>query len=531
MLRQLARVADLDRYQASAGLWRAAEFVAAEAAGLTDISVREHPADGAARWWSFAAPRGWTPLTARLRVDGAVALDHADTPFAVATYSAAARGTMPLAAEPTAGAVVVADAAAYRRGGFVADLVAAGAAGFVTDATARVDADGTQARGRIELPPGSPLFAFSLTPQELQSVRRVGGSAVVTVGVDGAATMPVVSATLPGRGAGEVWLTAHLCHPRPSANDNASGVAALLGAARVLAGMRDWAPEHTIRFVWGPEYLATVACLHDLPPPVALINLDMVGEDQALCGSPFVLERPAETLAAPLGVLAEHVVAEVFARTGGDPGTWVAEPFLGFSDHALAADPALGRPSVQFCHPRDRFNHSAADTLDKVSPVELRRSAAAAAVLARLVAGGDGIDVRPIVGDWCEREMAAVAGVEGAWGDGLRRHVAELAAALRGSPIRAAAARFPLQRRWSGPLNVRAMTGDMPAATQAAVERLVAADKLNLALLFNFGIRIDGVRGRDEVIDHTSYSLRRPLDRAVAHQLLDAMVESGWVRQ
>ena len=79
-------------------------------------------------------------------------------------------------------------------------------------------------------------------------------------------------------------LTAHLCHPRPSANDNASGVAALLAAAGcwpTLPGGGGCA----VRFLWGPEFLGIAAYLHDVvhagraPVPVLALNVDMAGED------------------------------------------------------------------------------------------------------------------------------------------------------------------------------------------------------------------------------------------------------------
>jgi hypothetical protein len=562
----LRQISEFDRYQASAGLAEAAGVVAraARAAGLSDTGVCEYPADGSVRWWSFRAPVAWTPRTARLTVTrpdrALLAVDHARAPFSVATYSAPVHATLPLVAlagpgacPDVSGAVVVADRDSYLRGGFLAAMAAAGARGFVTDAPARDRGDGVLVPGRIELPPDTGLFAFSLTPEQLSGVAkaaRQGGLATVTIDVDRSAAMPVVSAVIPGTTSEEVWLTAHLCHPRPGANDNASGAAALLGVAGVLAAMRRerdpvtgaaWAPRHTIRFLWGPEFLCTAASLHDRRRPVALINLDMVGEDQARCSSPFVVERPAETIPSPLAALAEAAVAEVFTGTSDEPGTWTAEPFLGFSDHALTADPAVGVPSVHFCHPRDRFNHSAADTVDKVAPGEIRRAVAAAAVLARLIADG-GMESpagdrenAEIVVAWCGRETdAARAGAvaAGAWADGLRAHVTALTAAVRdGAPAawpRLGSDSPVLYRHWEGPLNVRAMTADMPAARRSAVEALVARDKLVLSLLFNFGIRIDGRRTREEIVAHTSYSLRTPLDHTIARQLLDAMVESGW---
>ena len=92
----VARVSAHDRYQASLGLERAAEAVAAAAAaaGLQDVGVQRFAADGRPQWWTFRAPVSWTPLTARLAVLAGPgphgreiwSVDHAEQPFTVATY-------------------------------------------------------------------------------------------------------------------------------------------------------------------------------------------------------------------------------------------------------------------------------------------------------------------------------------------------------------------------------------------------------------------------------------------------------------
>jgi hypothetical protein len=610
----VARVAAHDRYQASLGLERAAAVVAdaAEAAGLTDVTVDRYNADGRAQWWSFRAPVSWTPLTARLTVhagrDAAapplLALDHAGQPFTVATYSAptpAGGVTAPLVpvtgdgppGPAVAGAVALVDRAAYLRGSLLADLTAAGALGLITDAPWKGTGDDRerggagrhpegsgqrpdgvgQHPGRIELPPDSALFGFSVTPEQFRLLASAAGRGAVVraeVTIDRTAAMPVVSGVLPGDGSGgEIWLTAHLCHPRPSANDNASGVAALLGAAAALSRWRRAdaraGTRHAIRFFWGAEFLGNAAVLHGRsragggPLPEALINLDMVGEDQALCRSPFVVERPPETTPTLLAPLAEHVVDRVFAATAHSPGTWSPSPFLGFSDHALYADPSVDRPAVQFCHPADRFNHSAADSLDKVSRVEMIRATTAGAALAHTLAcGGPSRAVlTDVVDRWCAAERSAAedtvrrlgrAGTD--WGRGLAAHVDRRAAALRalaaGAPVEEARALAegrtgddpalvgggrPVRRAWDGPLNLRAMLGTLPPASRARLGGMIAEDKHHLSVLFNLAIRADGRRDRASVITDASYALRRPLPPDTTAVLFDALLESGWVTQ
>ncbi len=574
VMHDLARVSAFDRYQASLGLAQAADVVAEAAvgAGLSDVDVRRYPADGAAQWWTFRAPVSWTPLRAAIRVlvgsspRPLLEVDHAAQPFAVATYSAPtgpsgrtaplvrATGT-PLGRE-FSGAVAVVDRAAFTSGSLLADLLAAGALGLVTDAPWKGNAD-LPHPGRIELPADSALFAFSLTPPQFATVAAAaehGAVADVVVEVDHTAMMPIVSGVLPGKDADEeVWLTAHLCHPRPGANDNASGVAAILGIARALAEMRarDAAAgtRRAIRFFWGPEFVGTAAILHRHAGgtlPTALVNLDMVGEDQVRCGSPFVVERAPETRPVLLTPLAEHVVAQVFAATAEHPGRWQPSPFLGFSDHSLYADPSIGRPAVQFCHPDDRFNHSAADSLDKVSEMEMLRSTAAGAVLAHLLAddGPDPCELRALVDRWCEGEAAAadrIARERGAWGRALRDHVLRAnddmrALAAGAEPVPARSARLPddgpaVRARWDGPLNLRAMLAELPVPSRTVLTGLIAEDKQHLSVLFNLAIRADGRRSRRMAIAETSFALRRPLDDAVVNRLFDALVESGWVAE
>jgi hypothetical protein len=578
VMRQLGQVSAFDRYQASLGLEQAADVVAqaAEAAGLSQVEVQRFHADGAAQWWSFRAPVSWTPIRAGFEVlDRAgrttLSLDHAEAPFVVATYSAAtppggALGRLERVrrvdhiAALRPGAIAVLDRSVFAQGSVLGDLAAAGALGFVTDAPGK-GTPGDVATGRIELSPQSELLAFSLTPGQFSVVADAadqGARVRVDVEVDRTAAMPVVSGVLPGaQDADEVWLIAHLCHPRPGANDNASGVAALLGVAATLAALRRrdaaFGTRRGIRFFWGPEFLGSAAVLHQRMVlgrgglPSALINLDMVGEDQELCRSPFVVERPPETTPSLLGPLAEHVVDEVFQATSRHPGRWSPSPFLGFSDHALFADPSVARPAVQFCHPDDRFNHSAADSLDKVSPVEMLRATAAGAVLAQILAddGSQREDLRELVDRWCLREEISAAQVAGeadaAWGEGLVQHVQRLNAAMRalaaGAPLPEApgaagsAAKGPLlRRRWDGPLNLRSMLGELSAPTRVRINTLISSDKLCLSVLFNLAIRADASRDADQIITETSFALRRPLDPAVTLELLAALTESGYIQ-
>lgn len=404
-LADVATVAAFDRYQASAGIAGAAAAVAerATAAGLRDVAVLTFPADGTRRWWSWSAPVGWTPRRARLSLDGRPVVRYPEQPYTLAAYSAGFPGarTGPVVrwsrvrdGAPAGGAVVVLD---------TPDPVGAVLRRLTDDAALAVVADPLAGRsgrvpgqvGRLELPPGARLAAFSVDAPCLDDLRRAADTAAracVEVEVETGAALPVVTGVLPGDG-DEMLLTAHLCHPRPSANDNASGVAALLAAGRVLATLPG--AGCAVRFLWGPEFLGTAAYLHDVahagraPVPVAAVNVDMAGEDVARCGGPLVVERGPDGVPSFLPALAERCAAllppaarSYSGAVPADAWSWRSAPYAGGSDHAIAASEPTRCPVVSLGHWPDRFNHTSSDTVATVDGAELRRTATVAAVTA-----------------------------------------------------------------------------------------------------------------------------------------------------
>ncbi len=413
----VAALCEHDRYQASAGIDAAAAYVAdrAEAAGLVDVTVLRFPADGTRRWWTFAAPPRWTPLRASVHVAGEPLLRYPQRPYSLAANSAASRPRrLPVvrwsAAErpDPAGALVILDDAALPP--VLGELVARGAAGVVTDPLAGRSQRWPGQVGRIELPAGCPLFAFSATEPELVVLRGATHADVAVEVSREVGTLPVVTGRLPGTGRyddrGELLLSAHLCHPRPSANDNASGVAALLGIARAHAALGVGAP---VRFVWGPEFVGMAAYLHDVvhagraARPVAAVNVDLAGQDQRRCGGPLVIERAPDELPSPLSAVAQRCAALIppVARSYSgavpcDTWAWRATPYVGASDHAILAGRPTECPAISLGHWPDAANHTSADILDLVDPDELRRTATIA-----------GATIAALRGTPCDPELAA----------------------------------------------------------------------------------------------------------------------------
>ena len=98
----------------------------------------------------------------------------------------------------------------------------------------------------------------------------------------------IPTAVIPGQDRSkEIVFSCHLDHPSPGANDNASGCAGVLEAARVLhrlvAEGRLPQPQRTLRFIWPCEVECTIALLNARPEfarrTLATIHLDMIGGD------------------------------------------------------------------------------------------------------------------------------------------------------------------------------------------------------------------------------------------------------------
>ncbi len=255
-------------------------------------------------------------------------------------------------------------------------------------------------------PKAFPYMALFLTPEEAgkgipvitvpqataQKLRRMlekGESVVVRVAVEaeygGEASFPYAT-TLIGEGEEEVHVVAHLCHPSPGANDNASGASAAAELAVVLHTLLGEGvlekPPAAIRFLWVPEYTGTLYYMARLgfDKVRAAINLDMVGGRLEDTGSALLVigsppyERSYLDLIARMA--ADHLVFEglTFGGVRGAPKVrFGVVDYDAGSDHDVYA--AHGVPTLMINEWPDRYYHSSMDDADKIDPRILRLAA------------------------------------------------------------------------------------------------------------------------------------------------------------
>lgn len=185
----------------------------------------------------------------------------------------------------------------------------------------------------------------------------------------------------------EIIITAHLCHPSPGANDNASGAAGLLELARALKQLIDQKtldpPKRTIRFVWIPEFIGTVPWMeyHEakIKNAISCINLDMIGEHRLKIGHPLEVNLAPYSTPSILNDIASLFIKKIADHPKGIaingtkvPMSYRLMSFEGGSDHVLFTDSYFGIPSLMFGH-ADPYYHSSMDTVEYCDSTELKR--------------------------------------------------------------------------------------------------------------------------------------------------------------
>lgn len=425
----LESVRTLGRYHrvhGSPGYAAAAKWVQEQArdAGMRDAVVESFPSDGKTKYAHFRSYLGWDAKSAQLdevSPNSRPVARFPELPVALADYSQDAdvkaqlvnvgsgaraadyqgldvKGKLVLASGPLP---VVHKLAVEERGalGILSD--------YPNQTTAWSGDDQDLVRwGHLSPYQTKNSFAFMLSKRQangyrarLAAAEKITLHAVVRARMT-PASLDVVTATIPGTdpSAGEVVLTAHLCHQSAGANDNASGSAAILQVARTLnraiqAGTIA-RPRLTIRFLWTPEIAGSQAWLtrHPEVKIVGGIHMDMVGALLGATHSTFHLSRTAQTLPHVLNDIGKAFFNEVtkasaqYAERGGDPYAGFATPggsrdvFLGDmrpmelgSDHQVFQASGWGVPMLYFHDWPDTTIHTNKDQPENLDATKLGR--------------------------------------------------------------------------------------------------------------------------------------------------------------
>jgi hypothetical protein len=421
----VAQISRFHRIQGSTMFHEAAEYVRNELLklGLSDAVIEQFPADGKSKYWTYTSPVGWIVRSAELRLvepEEKLICTYEDLPQCLHAFSNATplegvtaelvdigAGTKPKDYEgkdvkgkfvlATGRAKIVHEQAVYKYGalGVITDTITYEMPN-VRESLDVPDAHAYQAIWPSAQEVAKVTFGFSLSKRQgnhLRSLLKNGKAVKLKAKVD-AKLFPfyedVITATIKGvqKPEEEIFLIAHLCHPKPSANDNASGSGLLLEIARTIKTLvvsgKIQPLARTIRFFWVPETLGTTAYLssHEGVSTrlVAGINLDMVGQNQELCKSTLNLDRTPDSLPSYLNdyvfSLMEQSVKEFDTQTAFGSGStfrYRSTAFSGGSDHAEFTEATIRVPCVMLLQWPDLYYHTSMDTIDKVSEDSLKR--------------------------------------------------------------------------------------------------------------------------------------------------------------
>lgn len=408
------RISQFDRIQASEGWHDSAVWIQGELKkmGYENAKIEGWPSNGSTFYYTYRTPIGWRAKSAelwRLAPDKRKLCSYEEIPLTLVKHSHSADVEAELV-DVGSGIGDVSYLEKDVRGKIV--LATAYTGDVMREAVIKRGALGVITWYPPDVRPGYPNlirytaiwptweerekigFGFNVSKNQgwlLKKMLDEGKKVVLKANVQAEyyeTQVEILTATLQGSTNPEieVMIIGHLCHPLPSANDNASGSGGMLEMARALKKMVNSGliepPRRTIRFLWVPEFAGTYpyikAHLERTRNTLAVINCDMIGEDLHLTGGTFNITRTPDSIPSYLNdvvvnftLLAESL--NLRSESGSrHPFAYKIRPFGGGSDHYVFNDGALRTPSVMFGH-GDIFHHTSLDTMDKVDASELRR--------------------------------------------------------------------------------------------------------------------------------------------------------------
>ncbi len=447
--RNLDRVTLYHRTRASSQFRQAAEHIRDElrSYGYDDARIIEYPADGKTMFGTQKSRPAWDVNFAELwelkENDGAWERarklgDWDAVPLTLAQDSLTGGATAGLvdigrgtadsdyAGKDVSGKFVLTES----QPGAIADLAVGkyGAAGIISYApnqrTAWWKEDDRLVRwGHLDSFPDVETFAFMISLGEARRLQqrlargeelRFHGKVDAYHNTKGKYSL--VTASIPGADKTlrneEIVFTCHLDHPRPGANDNASGCVAILEAARTLKKLIDEGryarPDRTIRFIWPAEIEGSIIYLTADPKAAARIkaniHMDMVGGNAntkavfRVSGGPPSQPHFISDLGHEIGAFV-NAQTEIHASGGDTPFDLTApeggkeaqnavmEGMSLGSDHQIFNEGTWRIPGIYLHDWPDRYIHTNYDTPANIDPTKLKRAAFIGLTTALYLAG------------------------------------------------------------------------------------------------------------------------------------------------
>ncbi|GAB6148440.1 M28 family peptidase [Stetteria hydrogenophila] len=403
--RILKAFTSFNRVQLGRGLREALEWLEYEVyergpetveASLVEVSTSHLPD-------SYPPPPGWTVHQAWLEVSGGARIDLESAPTLAAAHTPPSEGVLeaelrlirnpldPWEYEKAKGKIALVTGVSLPLAYVMAAEAGAAAVAYY----------------RRDLPPGATPYAGIFLPASL--IRKYGIPAVsipysIAANGDGRiarlfvdsdvaeeSRVPILEVTVLGRDGPECGglasAVAHACHPEPGANDNGSGVAALIEAALALAEASEAGRlPCSVTLYLLPEFTGSILVALRRNRPRFAANLDMVGGRDGDVGGNWFHAPPAPMINAD--VAEAYTLARIAYYNEGVE--LELNPFTAGSDHV----PFLhaGASSFMLNQWPDKYYHSDYDDVDRISKTHLKAAAAAlASILAAQAGGGGGL--------------------------------------------------------------------------------------------------------------------------------------------
>ncbi len=283
--------------------------------------------------------------------------------------------------------------------------------------------------GHLSSFPDIDTFAFMISlgeardlQQRLNNGEDIRFHGKVDAAHDKRGKYSLVTASIPGADRQlrdeEIVFTCHLDHPRPGANDNASGCVSILEAARTMKKLIDEGrlqrPKRTMRFIWPAEIEGSLIYLNADPKAAARIkaniHMDMVGGNEKtkavfrVSGGPESLPHFISDLSHEVGAFV-NAQSEIYASGGETPfhltapeGDKAAQLALmeGIdlgSDHQIFNEGSWRIPGIYLHDWPDRYIHTNYDSAANIDPTKLKRAAFIGLITGLYLADMDGDDV------------------------------------------------------------------------------------------------------------------------------------------